>query len=200
MNPLFTIGHSTHGIDGFLGLLHRHGIEVVADVRSQPYSRRFPQFSRDALQTSLREAGIRYVFLGRELGARRDEPECYVGHRADYREIAKTAAFRAGLERLREGLERFRVSLLCAEKDPLDCHRTILVCRHARTFAGIQHIRADGSLESHADFEARLLAACHLPAGDLFQSAADLLERAYDLRGEQIAWTEPDPATVRDEP
>lgn len=198
MNPLFTIGHSTHEIGEFLGLLRQHEIDAVADVRSQPYSSRFPWFSQKPLESALEEAGVRYVFLGQELGARRDEPECYDGRRADYVRIAVTPAFQLGLERLRKGLAAYRITLLCAEKDPLDCHRTILVCRHARVFAEIQHIRFDGSLESHAAAEERLLKRCKIPSTDLFRSHESLLAQAYDERGREIAWVETDSSS--DEP
>lgn len=103
MNPLFTIGHSTHEFSKFLALLKQYGIEVLADVRSRPSSR-FPWFNRPALEKELKANGIRYVFLGLELGARREERECYIGLRADYGRIAQTSAYQKGNERLREGV------------------------------------------------------------------------------------------------
>ena len=190
MNPLFTIGHSDHELADFIAILQDHQVGAVGDVRSQPYSGRFPQFSRQSLEVNLREHGIRYVFLGKELGARRDEPECYIESRADYERISDTPAFKAGIERIRKGLAQHRIALMCAERDPLDCHRSILVCRHARTFAEIQHMRVDGSLESHAEAEIRLLERCKLPPGDLFITRNALIEEAYTRRGREIAWVE----------
>ena len=157
MNKLYTVGHSTQELDAFIGLLKQHAIEAVADVRSGPYSQRFPWFNRERLMESLKQSGIQYVFLGEELGARRDEPCCYVGDRADYELIAECELFQKGLERVRQGLEQMRVALMCAEKDPMDCHRTILVARHAQKFTEVEHILNDGSIETHGELEARLL-------------------------------------------
>ncbi|MBO0698115.1 MAG: DUF488 domain-containing protein [Zavarzinella sp.] len=191
---LFTIGHSDHSAEVFLDLLRSHGVTALADVRSSPYSRRHPQFNREALAAELERAGVRYVFLGAELGARRAESECYEDGKARYPLIARSPLFVQGLERVRQGAEKYRVALLCAEKDPLTCHRAILVCRHLRdSMAPIQHIREDGRLESHGELESRLLAAAGLSEGDLFQSREELLEQAYDWQGERIAYEEERP-------
>jgi len=189
MEPLFTIGHSTHDFAKFLGLLKQHEIEVVADVRSRPFSR-FPWFCGPTLKKELKANGCRYLFLGDELGARRVERECYIGPRADYELIARTAAFQAGIERVREGVMKFRVALMCAEKDPLDCHRTVLVCRHAKEFAEILHIHADGHLESHEAAEIRMMSRYVSPEGDMFRSQIELLNEAYKRRGEEINYVE----------
>src|SRR5436309_1645780 len=120
-HPLSTIGHSDCEQTLLIRTLTSHGIAVVVDVRSTPYSRRNPQFNREALQYALKNASIRYLFFGRELGARREEPECYVNGQAKYHLIEKTNSFRLGLERLRTGLEQFHIALLCAENDPITC-------------------------------------------------------------------------------
>jgi hypothetical protein len=99
------------------------------------------------------------------------------------------------LERVRQGAEKYRVALMCAEKDPLTCHRSILVCRHLRgSMSPILHIREDGRLESHAELESRLLAAAGLAEGDLFHSREERLEQAYDWQGDRIAYEEARPA------
>jgi uncharacterized protein (DUF488 family) len=190
MNELFTIGHSTQSWQQFLGLLTRHRIGAIGDVRSSPYSARFPHFNRELLDRDLRAANIRYVFLGDELGARRAERECYVDGVARYDRIARTAAFRAGLERVQTGVARFRLALLCAEKDPLECHRTILVCRQFRNNMAIRHILVNGSIENHTDAENRLLAEEKVPGEDLFTPREQLIAKAYDRRGGKIAYHE----------
>jgi uncharacterized protein (DUF488 family) len=81
---LFTIGHSNHSIDAFIALLQQHGITAVADVRSHPYSRFLPHFNQSALKAALLNAGIQYVFLGKELGARSADPSCYVNGKLSY--------------------------------------------------------------------------------------------------------------------
>lgn len=190
MHELFTIGHSSHSWEKFLGLLRQHHIEAIADVRSSPHSARFPQFSREILERALKPAGIRYAFLGVELGARRAERECYLDGVARYDRIARLPVFRAGLERVQTGVTRFRLALMCAEKDPLECHRTILVCRQLRSNLDIRHILEDGGVEPHADAESRLLAEEKVPGDDFFTPREQLIAQAYDRRGAKIAFQE----------
>lgn len=188
MMVLYTIGHSTHPLEDFIGLLRRHGIEVICDVRSSPYSRHNPQYNRENLIPELKSADVKYVFLGKELGPRSDRPSCYVNGKVSYRRLANTGVFAAGLNRLREGMRQYRVALLCAEKDPATCHRTILICRELRKEADILHILDDGEIERQPDLEMRLLRTHNLHQGDLFSSPAELLERAFDAQAKKIAY------------
>lgn len=193
MQELFTIGHSTHEPAEFVRLLVLHGISAVGDVRSNPFSQRLPQFNRPALEAMLKKEGVRYVFLGDELGARRSERECYVDGQARYELIARTAAFQEGIRRVLEGTRKFRLALMCSEKDPLTCHRTILVCRELRKRGvKISHILADGSLEAHEALEERLRAEMKLNQPSLFESAEELLEQAYEKQGLKIAYRQGD--------
>lgn len=186
---IFTIGHSDHRIERFLVLLARHHVDAVADVRSFPGSRFNSQYNRDELTESLKAAGMNYVFMGEELGARRAEKECYFQSKAKYDLIAKLPKFKDGLRRLNDGASRYRIALLCAERDPVTCHRAILVCRHLRTFdLGIEHILHDGLLESHASLENRLLKELRVTGKDLFCSHDEALDQAYDLQGDRIAY------------
>lgn len=189
---IFTIGHSTHSIEYLLELLNLHRITAVGDVRSSPYSRVNPQFNRETLKQALSGARIAYVFLGRELGARSDDPECYDGNKVSYERLAETPEFKSGLERVHDGSLKFRLALLCAEKEPLDCHRTILVSRQLQGMGvQVQHILADGSVESHEDAMARLLRQLGLPQTDMFRSAKDIEEEAYQRQGTRIAYQLP---------
>ncbi len=193
-NIVFTIGHSTHSIENFLGLLLRHGITVICDVRSSPYSRFNPHFNKDALSKSLRDHGIKYVFLGKELGARSSDPSCYCDGRVQYDALARTELFRSGIERVRVGVERgYKMALMCAEKDPLDCHRTVLVSRNLE-YEGfnIFHIMSDGSLETQAEATARLVKQFKLNQDDLFLSPQDVIDKAFRKQEEKIAYTEDD--------
>ena len=192
MNPtLYTIGHSNHEIAVFLGLLRQHGVTAVGDVRSQPYSRYVPQYSRDALEAALADAGIAYVFLGKELGARSDNPACYREGKVQYDRLAQEPIFAEGIGRVVQGIERYRIALLCAEKDPLDCHRALLVARKLfESGVAVSHIHADGALESHQAMESRLLAVCKLPEKDLFTSRQEFIADAYRIRGERLAYEE----------
>ncbi len=197
---LFTVGHSNHPWEHFLGLLERHAVSTVADVRSTPFSRRNPQFSRPRLERALDDARIAYLFLGRELGARSQDPAVYRGGRVDYALLAATRLFQAGLVRLEVAARERRVAILCAEKEPLDCHRTLLVSRQlAARGAQVAHILTDGSLETHEDVEDRLLAVTRTTPPPLLDSEAERrasLERAYAIRGQSIAsGGPPGPAT-----
>lgn len=189
MNMLMTIGHSNHPIERFLDLLKQHGITALADVRSHPYSRFAPRFSKGALQAALEGEGITYVFLGKELGARSPNPACYRYGKVQYDLLAGDPAFVAGLDRLRAGLERYRIAMMCAEKDPLDCHRGILVGRRMNE-AGchVGHIHADGRLETNSEMEGRMLRLQKSPAADLFRSRPEILAEAYRMRGEKFAY------------
>jgi len=198
--PVFTIGHSDLEFTKFVTLMKQHGIQAVADVRSSPYSQYNPQFNRESLQRTLREEGISYVFLGEELGARRLEPECYINGRADYSLIAQTPAFVRGLDRILQGAAKMRLAMMCAEKDPLDCHRCILVSPRLRERGlDVLHILSDGSLESHEQAERRLTQLLNLPERDLFHSTGEIVAEAYRLRGEKIAY-QADALSLRDEP
>jgi uncharacterized protein (DUF488 family) len=197
MHALFTIGHSNHTFPELLELLRRHDVSIVCDVRSQPYSRRYPQFCQVPLKEALEAAGIRYEFLGRELGARPKEPDCYVDGQVAYDRLAQTPAFQAGLRTVRERARVERPALLCAEKDPITCHRTVLVCRRLREPGlAIRHILEDGDLEEHRDTELRLLALLALPQRNLFEETEAVVEHAYDLQGHRIARRIPDIAAA----
>jgi uncharacterized protein (DUF488 family) len=190
MNIVYTIGHSTHPIEAFIELLIKHKITALCDVRSNPYSRYNPQFNREALQKSLQQHRIAYVYLGKELGPRREEIECYEGNRISYEKIALTQSFQDGLNRLRKGVKTHRIAMMCAEKDPIACHRMILICRNLREGAlEIWHILEDGSLENNQASEKRLLAHLKLASVDLFRTENDLIQDAYRAQGVKIAQT-----------
>ena len=187
---VFTIGHSNHSSERFLALLQGAGITAVADVRSIPRSRRWPHFSRARIEHWLAEAGIAYVFLGAELGGKPADPALLREGRPDYDLMAATPTFQAGLERVLDGAGRYRIALMCAEREPLDCHRFLLVSRHLRERGVcLRHILADGSIEPHEITENRLLRQAGLAADALL---ADLppprhaVARAYDIRSGKI--------------
>jgi uncharacterized protein (DUF488 family) len=188
---IFTVGHSTHSTQKLLDLLRRNGITAIADVRSQPYSRMNPQFNREPLKDALKAVGISYAFLGRELGARTDDRNCYVDGKVQYDRLAKTAAFQHGLTRVINGTSRYRIALLCAERDPLTCHRTILVVRHL-VVRGLRaaHILGDGRLEQHDDALDRLLNEVGLSEQDFFKPRQELVDEAYARRESEIAYVE----------
>jgi uncharacterized protein (DUF488 family) len=188
LHQLLTIGHSNRTIEEFITLLRQNHVAAVADVRSQPFSRRYPQFNAEPLKLETRNAGIEYVFLGDQLGARRSEPECYDEGQAKYELIARTEAFQKGLDRIRRGLRSRCIALMCAEKDPLTCHRMILVCRHLKGECNIFHVLDSDKVELHIQAELRLLELVGLPSRDLFQTTDELLTQAYEIQGGKIAF------------
>jgi uncharacterized protein (DUF488 family) len=150
---IWTVGHSRHELPTLLGVLRGPGIELVADIRSQPFSRYHPQFNRERFAAALSEAGLGYLFLGAELGGRPPEPEFYDGDgHVRYGALAGTERFTAGLRRLLAESDRQRVAMLCSEEDPRRCHRRLLVGR-VLTARGIpvRHIRGDGSVIREED-------------------------------------------------
>ena len=193
MPPLYTIGYAPHDPDSFAAILRRHGVTAVADVRSAPYSRFKPEFSKKRLQAWLPEAGIEYVWFGEQLGPRYENPAVYKDGRADYELIAKDMKFIVGIASLMKGMKSFTVALMCAEKDPLACHRTILVARHMKDHADIRHIMADGSVEPHQVTEKRLMALFEKDQAVLPGIEEPIsLDDAYRLQGAKMAWKNKD--------
>lgn len=191
IEAIYTIGHSNHQIKNFISLLKKYGITAIADVRSSPFSRHNPQFNKDALESALKQEKIAYVFIGEELGARPNDPSCYDNGSANFIKIAERSKFKQGIERLIKGMEKYRIAILCAEKEPLDCHRTILVCRHLRKFElTIQHILFNGRVEDHKDMEHRLVKVLGLEPMlfDTSHTEADRIEEAYNQRARDIAY------------
>lgn len=188
---IYTVGHSNHSIEYFIKLLKDANITAIADVRSSPFSRYTPHFNRKELELSLKQEGIAYVFLGEQLGARTKDRSCYVNGQANYNLIAKTNLFREGVQRVLDGAKKYNIALMCAEKEPLDCHRTILVARHIEnTPANILHIHANGTLETQGHAMSRLLKKLNIEEQDMFRSQQDSFFEAYEKQGERIAYTE----------
>jgi len=195
MNPLFdiySIGHSTHSVERFSSLLDLAGINAIADVRTSPFSRYFPHFSKTEVQAWLKEAGVAYSYLGRELGGRPDDPRLFRNGVADYEAMAKVPAFENGIDRLLKGAGRFRVAMMCSEQDPLDCHRCLLVARKlAERGINTGHILASGDVLSHATIEERLLQLEKQANEDLFASRDERLVTAYRNRNLKVAFSTP---------
>lgn len=157
LNPLFSIGHSNHPIEAFLALLDQHAIDVVADVRSSPFSKFVPAYNQNQLKITLELRHKLYVSLGKELGGRPTGDDYYdvAGH-VLYGRLAKADFFRAGLARLENGRRRYRIAILCSEEDPAVCHRHLLIGRVlSDEGTTLQHVRGDGSIESDVDVAVR---------------------------------------------
>jgi uncharacterized protein (DUF488 family) len=148
LQVVYSVGHSNHALEHLLALLRDNHIEVLVDVRSAPYSKQFPHFDQKSLRTAVVDAGLQYLYLGRELGGRPTGEEFYDGDQVVYERVAATSLFRGGLERLLRGSQQYRVAMLCSEEDPSRCHRHRLIGHELRK-QGIElrHIRGDGRVE-----------------------------------------------------
>ena len=195
LNPLYTIGHSNLDLSYFLSLLKAEAVDVLADVRSLPRSNRNPHFNREEMEGFLRDAGIHYVFLGEELGGRPADVRVYRDGRVDYKLRRKSHAFQHGIEQLIWWMRRHRVAMMCAEEDPLECHRFLMNCAELCSL-GIQplHIRKDGKVQAQQDVEERLLLAVgfgDVSKGSLFGQTTDrvqALEEAYAVQSARFAF------------
>jgi uncharacterized protein (DUF488 family) len=156
---VYSIGHSNHALADFVALLEASSITALADVRSQPVSRRNPHFDKQELEAAVRERGFVYVFMGEQLGGRPNRASLFDSEgRADYERMCGADDFQRGLDRLETARGKFTVAMMCAEEDPLDCHRGLLIAP-ALGVRGVdvKHIRGDGTIESTAQMEERLL-------------------------------------------
>lgn len=190
-SELLTIGHSNHSYEHFLQLLRANEVTAVADVRSSPFSRHFPHFDDEVLKKELRLDGVSFSFLGRELGGRPRDKSLYCDGVANYEKMAETLEFRTGLARIVKGSRDFRIALMCSERDPLDCHRCLLVARALADQFTIAHILADGIVVEHRDIEEKLLKISGIQDKDLFATRAEQLSAAYKLRAAKVAFSEP---------
>lgn len=127
--PIYSIGHGTRKIEDFIAALKEYRISYLADVRSRPFSRFNPQYNRNALQRSLQDQGIAYVFMGDTLGGRPADPDCYdPGGRIDYEKVKPKAFFREGIQRLKMACEKgIAIAMMCSESKPTECHRGRLI-------------------------------------------------------------------------
>ena len=154
MTTVLSIGHSNHPIDRFVALLRAAGIRRLADIRSVPASRFCPQFNGKALARSLAEAGIDYVWLGERLGGKPKDPALIRAGRPDYVKMAATQSFQDGVAELIDLAGQAPLAMMCAEKAPLDCHRTHLVAP-ALVERGVEvlHLLADGGTQPHRELK-----------------------------------------------
>ena len=186
---LFSIGHSNIAAERFLALLQNTGVNMIADVRSVPASRHFPWFAKKNLAARLAAAAIDYAAMGDTLGGRPRNESLYRDGIADYEAMAVQAEFLTGLDRVIDTMARARVCLMCAEREPLDCHRCLLVTRRlAERGVSVGHILHDGSIEPHAATEQRLLALDGEDC-DLFTAGQrERLAAAYRRRARAVAF------------
>lgn len=182
---ILSIGHSTHSWEAFLGLLQAAEVTAIADVRSTPFSRRMPWFTEGNLKAGLKAAGIAYAPLGPELGGRPSRADLYRDGIADYEAMAREPLFEAGLDRVIKGAGSHRIAMLCSEGDPCECHRCLLVGRALKgRDVKVTHLLKTGATLSQDQVETRILAG-------LIGTTAEVLDRAYRLQAEKVAYRRP---------
>lgn len=191
---LYTIGYATKPIDVFIAQLQQYQIDVVADVRSVPYSKVFYDYHQEAIIACLKQNNIAYTFLGDELGPRSKDPSHYdVTGQVQFDRLMQSTLFADGVARLAKGIEKgYTVALMCAEKDPATCHRSLLIgyflTRHG--YENVSHINHSGEIESQISLEQRLC-DIHGLDKDLFMTPEENAEQAYRLQLQKTSYRKP---------
>jgi uncharacterized protein (DUF488 family) len=192
MNAIHTFGYSTQTVEQFIDTLKLHAIDVVVDVRSVPYSKYTPQFNQEQIKKALAKANLQYLFFGKEFGARRDEPEAYRNGKVDFEAVKVLPSFLRGVERIASGLSKnYKIALACTEKNPLECHRFLLVSKALQDSLKIEvsHILEKTKLASQAELEKKMLASLNLQP-DFFSAGSNNLNlfKAYHTFSERIEY------------
>lgn len=153
LHPIFTVGYGQRDLEELLAILRRYEIQYLVDVRSVPYSRFKPEFSRAPLEAALAEGGIRFLYMGEALGGQPEDPACYTHDKVDYAKVRTKAFFYRGLERLEQGFrQQHRIVLLCSEGRPEECHRSKLIGASLDALGvPVMHIDENGALKSQAE-------------------------------------------------
>jgi uncharacterized protein (DUF488 family) len=159
MNKLFTIGHSNHSLEHFLCLLSRHEINTIIDIRSVPYSRYVPHFNKERIKEHLKSNHIHYLYMAEEFGMIQREELFHLEGYVDFEKVRESEHFKTGVERVKRGIEKgYKIALMCSEKDPLECHRSIMIAPvFKKQGYEVLHILEDNRLESQEKFEKRLI-------------------------------------------
>ena len=193
----FTIGHSVHNVEQFIGLLKLHSIQCIVDVRSTPYSQHNPQFNRELIKLDIEKNSMSYVFLGDSLGARyNDRNLCFSDKPViDFRKIREQESFKKGIDRIVDGVSRgYVIALMCSEKDPFNCHRFVLVSYAlAKKGIAVKHILENGEVVANNDLEERLIKKYRISYKQLmvFEKSTtkkDAIEKSYVERNKDVGF------------
>lgn len=187
---IYTIGHSNHEVGKFVQILHNRSIQLLADVRSIPYSKRYPQFNKGTLKNALINAGIKYLFFGKELGARPKDRKYYIDGKVSFKELRSSSLFKEGISRLLNEAIKYNTVIMCSEKEPINCHRAILISR-ALTEEGVpvKHILSETETLDHLEMEEDLLKKFKIQETlfDTKSSKKSNLNEAYKRQEEMIS-------------
>lgn len=194
---IYTVGHSTHQLDFFLELLKEYGISCLIDVRSIAASTYNPQYNQEPLKNFLKLNGIDYLHFAEEFGARHSDPDLLDNEgKVDFEKVKKSWAFKNGVERLWQGLDKgFTIALMCSESEPFDCHRfSMISIALDKDGFDVMHIMKDKTLKTNAELEKQLLKKYDkkLPKPDMFNpniSSEEQLKEAYRLKNKEIGFS-----------
>lgn len=191
MSNIFSIGYAGLSQDKFIEILKKHNIAAIADVRSSPFSRIFPGYNKDNMPAWLAQAGIKYVFLGAELGPRSANAKHYKNDQVQFDLLSETDEFKRGIARLQRGAEAMNVAIMCAEKDPMTCHRSLLVAEYGKN-SGLefQHIHQNGDLEPHENLLVRGMKLYKMQP-DMLMTEEDCKRAAHQKLCLQHAYKQP---------
>jgi uncharacterized protein (DUF488 family) len=186
---IFTIGHSNLDISDFINLLLANKIELVVDVRSAPYSKLYPHFNRNPLEVSLTKNSIKYIFLGDSVGGRSNNIKDYSKGRVMYKKIAEKKEYISSINTIIQNSSKYKIVLMCSEKEPLECHRTLLISRSIEAhMVKILHIHRDGQIESQSEGIQRLLKIWKLDSPNLFGEDAERIDEAFTKQESKYAY------------
>ena len=183
--PIYTIGYGNRSIEEFVGLLQEYEVKFLVDVRSQPYSRYNPSFSKDALERRLKQAGVRYIFMGDTLGGRpRDDTSYFEDGRVDYEKVAEKEFYQKGISYLQTAWNKqLRIVLMCSEAKPQACHRSKLIGKTLRKQdIEVAHIDEMGAIKTQEQVDL-LLTDGQLP---LFDEMLGLSRKKHTLPGKEV--------------
>lgn len=193
-NIIYTVGHSNYTFETFLKIVTSYGIQYIVDVRSYPYSNYCPHFNREELKELLKQNGVSYLFMGDNLGARPKDRNCYISGKVDFEILKETESFKAGIFRLKDALNRkLALALMCSEKEPINCHRAILISRVLKEEGcEVLHILDADSTCSQQEIETELQKKFHLEPllFDTENSAEDRTIEAYKMQEEKITYSD----------
>jgi len=201
----FTIGHSTHEIDGFINLLRLNGIEWLVDVRSIPYSQHNPQYNKENLKAALDKGHISYVHMGNLLGARYNNPTLYFDDKemVDFKKVRESTSFKHGIDKIVNGVSMgFNICLMCSEKDPFDCHRFVLISYAlGKKGVTVKHILENGNVITNQVLEERLLSKYKIEYGkptffEAGKTREEAIEEGYEKRNRDIGYVKADIASI----
>lgn len=196
MKNIYTIGYTAFKIDDFINILKKYNITCVIDVRSLPYSQYYPDYNKDVFEKVLKSNRILYRNYSAEFGARQTE-KCYLSPKGylDFNKYVKSDKFESGYKKVLTGVDLgYTFVLMCAETDPIDCHRSIMLGRefYKRGFE-VKNILKTGDVLLQNEIEERLLDTYfgtrdQLSIFDDNKDEGQLIEEAYDLRNEEIGY------------